>query len=393
MPAPHVPDTSRGKQPDRGGTSARSRALELAILLLALAGAGLAAELTLLHGRAHAGGASSFCAISERVNCDKVALSAWSSLLGVPLAAWGLLAYLVIAALAASALRRPRAEAGWPAGLLLAASGFMAAGAVFLAAISELVIGSLCIVCAGSWLVSFALAGCAFVLARRAGGPAAAIRADLAALRARPLASASAALVLLAASGGLFAFYAGPPPAGTGTGAPAAAAPAAKLGPPGSIVLYEYSDYECPFCAKSHEANKPILASRPDVKVVRRHFPLDDTCNPKLTRPFHVGACDLARAAICAEAQGRFEQMDDALFRNQAEKAPVRELARRVGLDLPRFDACLSSPDTERRLADDIESAIQAGVRGTPSYVYGGKVYPGDLATLLGAKPATTSGG
>ncbi|ACG71777.1 Vitamin K epoxide reductase [Anaeromyxobacter sp. K] len=390
MPASHVPDTSRGKQPDRGGPPARSRALALAILVLALAGAGLAAELTLLHGRAHAGGASSFCAISERVNCDKVALSAWSSLLGVPLAAWGLLAYLVVAALALSALRRPRGDSGWPAGLLFAASAFMAAGAVFLAAISELVIGSLCIVCAGSWLVSFALAGCSFALARRAGGPAAALRADVATLRARPLASATAALALLAASGGLLARYAGPPPAPAG--APAAA-PAASLGPPGSIVLYEYSDYECPFCARSHEANKPILASRPDVKVVRRHFPLDDTCNPKLTRPFHVGACDLARAAICAEAQGRFEQMDDALFRNQAEKAPVRELARRIGLDLPRFDACLSSPGTEKRLADDIESAIQAGVRGTPSYVYGGKVYPGDLATLLGAKPAAASGG
>lgn len=389
MPAPHDPAAIRGQKPIRGGTPSGSRALLLAILLLALAGVALATELTLLHARAHAGGASSFCAISERVNCDKVALSAWSSLLGVPLAAWGALAYLVIAALAASGLRR-RAGAGWPAGLLLVASGFMAAGAVLLAAISELVIGSLCIVCAGSWLVSFALAGCALALARRAGGPRAALRADLAALRARPLASAAAALALLAASGGLLALHAGPPAAPAGAPAPGVAA---RLGPPGSIVLYEYSDYECPFCAKSHEANKPILASRPDVRVVRRHFPLDDTCNPKLTRPFHVGACDLARAAICAEAQGRFDEMDDALFRNQAEKAPVQELARRLGLDLPRFEACLTSPATEKRLADDIQAAIEAGVRGTPSYVYGGKVYPGDLATLLGAKQASASGG
>jgi protein-disulfide isomerase len=152
----------------------------------------------------------------------------------------------------------------------------------------------------------------------------------------------------------------------------------------------EFSDYACPFCAKVHVSDKPLLAARPDVRVVRRHFPLDDRCNPKLTRPFHVGACELARAGICAEAQGqgRFEAMDDALFANQGEKAPVEELARRVGLDLPRFRACLTSAETEARLASDIQAGIKAGIRGTPSYVVDGKVVPGGLGELLGAPGA-----
>ena len=98
-----------------------------------------------------------------------------------------------------------------------------------------------------------------------------------------------------------------------------------------------------------------------------------------------MGACELARAGICAEAQGRFEAMDDALFANQAEKAPVEELARRVGLDLDRLRACLAAPETEARLKSDIQEGIQAGIRGTPSYVVDGKVFPGDLAQLLGA--------
>jgi protein-disulfide isomerase len=100
-----------------------------------------------------------------------------------------------------------------------------------------------------------------------------------------------------------------------------------------------------------------------------------------------VGACELARAGICAEAQGRFEAMDDALFANQAEKAPVEELARRMGLDLDRFNACLASAETEARLQRDIQEGIKAGIRGTPSYVVDGKPFPGDLAQLLGVPP------
>ncbi|HEX5631781.1 MAG TPA: vitamin K epoxide reductase family protein, partial [Gemmatimonadales bacterium] len=87
------------RSPAAAPTQPRSRALEGAILALSLVGAALSVELALLHARAHAGGASSFCAISERVNCDTVALSPWSVALGVPLAAWGALAYLAVAGL------------------------------------------------------------------------------------------------------------------------------------------------------------------------------------------------------------------------------------------------------------------------------------------------------
>jgi protein-disulfide isomerase len=373
------------------------------VLALALVGAALAIELALLHARVHAGGTSSFCAISERVNCDTVALSPWSSALGVPLASWGALAYLAVAGLAAAALGRERPHPAWPAGLLSVVTFAMAAAAVLLALVSELVLHTLCILCAASWLVSIALAVLSWRLARRGGGVVPALRADVAALRARPGPAAGAAATVLLAAAALVAGYAGTGraaprpqvPAASAPGAapsapPPAALPAKPGAAPGSVLVEEFSDYACPFCAKVHVTDKPLLAARPDVRVVRRHFPLDDKCNPKLTRPFHLGACELARAGICAEAQGegRFEAMDDALFANQGEKAPVEELARRVGLDLPRFRACLTSAETEARLASDIQAGIKAGIRGTPSYVVDGKVAPGGLAELLGTPGA-----
>ena len=50
--------------------------------------------------------------------------------------------------------------------------------------------------------------------------------------------------------------------------------------------------------------------------------------------------------ASAARAQGKFDAMDDALFANQRERLPVQEVARRVGLDLDRFGACLDAPET-----------------------------------------------
>jgi protein-disulfide isomerase len=369
------------------------RTLTIAILVLAAVGLALSIELTLLHARAAAGGPPSFCSISEEVNCDKVAASAYSTLLGVPLAAWGALAYGVVAGLGILAVARRRPHPSFPAVLLVLVTALLSATAVALAIVSQVVIRSLCLLCAGSWLASFALLVLSWRLAAPGGGAGAALRADLAALRRRPGAAAAAAGLLAAGAVGLLAGYsraapARPAPGTAGTvakvGSPGTPVrPPAPRGPAGSLVIFEYSDYACPFCARVHETNKPLLAARPDVRVVRRHFPLDMACNAMIKRPFHVGSCALARAGICAEAQGRFEELDDLLFANQAEKASPEVLAQRVGLDLPRFEACLVAPETEQRLQSDIAEGLRAGLRGTPSYEWNGRLFQGDLAALL----------
>jgi protein-disulfide isomerase len=124
---------------------------------------------------------------------------------------------------------------------------------------------------------------------------------------------------------------------------------------------------------------RALLAGSPEIALVRRHFPLDPSCNPAVKRTIHPSACSLARAGICAEEQGRFAEMDDALFGNQREGAPLEALAARLGLDGERFRACLASPATGSRLAADVSDAIRAGVRATPSYVVAGKVHAGRL--------------
>ncbi len=366
------------------------RSLQLAA---ALAAAGLVLALLLVreHARAHAG-AVGFCTLGEFVNCDRVATSRYSVVLGLPVAVWGALAYGLALALALAGLLRSRPHETWPAGLLFVLGALATATAVVLALVSELAIGALCLLCAGSWVVSAALFASAW-RATRPRGPLAAVRADLGLLRARPARTAGLVLGGFAAVALVAATYPRywekkPPPQRAARAVPAA--PAASGGP---VVVVSFSDYECPFCAIAHEETKQILASRPDVKLVKKHFPLDSACNPAVRRAIHPNACTLAAAAVCAEEQGKLGPMDDALYQNQKAKRPLEELARAVGLDVSAFRECLRAPSTQRRLEADVTAGMSVGVRATPTYVVNGVQLSGKLtAADLPPAPAGAAG-
>jgi protein-disulfide isomerase len=359
----------------------------LAAAALAAAGLALSSVLVFEHASAHAGGVS-FCAISEYVDCDRVATSPWSVALGLPVAAWGALGYGLALLLALAGLAPGRRHEGWPAGLLVLLAAAFAVAALVLAGISTLAIGALCILCTASWLVSFALLGAA-VRATRPDGVRAAVRADLALVRERKgmaaaLAVAGIALVLIVVAA-YPRYWSRPAPRAAVPG-PGADGGEMSRGP---LVVVEYSDYACPACARAHVETKALLAGRTDVRLVRRHFPLDSDCNPALTRRMHPGACDLARVGICAEAQGKLEPTEDALFANQVAKRSIEEIVRAVGLDLDQLKACLASRATEERLRSDVEMGIRAGLKVTPTFVVGGRLFPGAIPPE--ALPARTT--
>jgi protein-disulfide isomerase len=384
---------------------APTRGALLVALVLGLGGVVLSLALARLHADAHAGVAS-FCAISDTVNCDKVATSPYSVFLGLPVAVWGIFGFGLAAGLAGRGLAGRRPHAGFPRGLLFLVAAAATAASVALALVSKTLIGAWCILCAAGWVTSVGLLGTAAAACRPAG-VASAIRADLRAVRAMPGSTAALALLGLAAVALAVAGYprywerrpsaaaalAAPGTAGA-TGGPPTAAPPSAPAPagaanPGPGVVVEYSDYDCPFCARAHVQTKALLARYPQWRLVRRHFPLDPSCNPAVKRAIHPGACDLARAGICAGEQGRFAEMDDALFATQRARVPAPEMARGLGLDVARFEACLASADTGRAIARDAEAGMRDGVRATPTYLVGGEeravVVSGELPeTLLG---------
>jgi protein-disulfide isomerase len=120
-------------------------------------------------------------------------------------------------------------------------------------------------------------------------------------------------------------------------------------------VLLEYADFECPYCAVM--AGRVNATGRP---VVFRHFPV---------RSSHPRAWAAACAAEAAAAQGRFWEMHDALFADQArlEDPHLWQRAGELGLDVTRFDAERRSEPVVARVKRDFHTGIRAGVVSTPA--------------------------
>ncbi len=147
-------------------------------------------------------------------------------------------------------------------------------------------------------------------------------------------------------------------------------------GPDAAPLLIEYADFECPFCAALSTRLDQITLHR-----VFRHFPV---------RSSHPRAWAAACAAEAAGLQGKFWEMHDLLFADQArlEDPHLWDRAQRLGLDLGRFDSDRRSDGVLARVKRDFTSGIRAGVVTTPTLFAGGrmlsgKLEPQDLAVLV----------
>lgn len=149
-------------------------------------------------------------------------------------------------------------------------------------------------------------------------------------------------------------------------------------GPEAPYELLLYGDYECPYTRRAMgfvEALEQRFG--PDLRFAYRHFPLPD---------HHPHAEHAAQAAEAAAAQGGFWGLHDRLFRRPDELSD-EELAGHaaaVGLDPDLVRADLKSGVHAERVREDVATALAASIRGTPSFVIGGKRLQGfyDLETL-----------
>ncbi len=152
----------------------------------------------------------------------------------------------------------------------------------------------------------------------------------------------------------------------------------------GGKTLIEVSDFECPFCQKVSGVVEELLTQYPGkIRVVFRHFPLDEACNPLVKRKIHEHACAAARSAYCAGRQGKFFPMAKTLFGGAVEDADHKPLAAELGLDVEAFSRCLLSPEARSTILDDIQAASQNGVRGVPVLFLNGR-------PVKGAQPIDT---
>ncbi len=131
------------------------------------------------------------------------------------------------------------------------------------------------------------------------------------------------------------------------------------------VEIVEFSDFQCPYCARVKPMTEEILRQYPDqVKVVFKNFPLSS----------HEHAKPAALAAMAAQNQGKFWEFHDELFAAQRElsRDKIMAIARDLDLDMNQFQRDIRSRELSRRLQKDMQDGQQAGVRGTPTIFVNG---------------------
>jgi len=383
--------------------SARTRAWLLGFALLGLAASGGSAytHYQLVNDPAHL----SFCDVSATISCSQVYMSRFGSVRGVPVALGGLFWFGLVTLLVGGARRGPTAFRENVASYVFALSTVGLAVILYLAYASFFLLGSVCLLCVATYVAVgglFLLSGAAAsqpirTFPRR-------LAADLRTLLASPGALSLAAVFLAVTALAMLQF----PREGVAMVAEAAeqqtdtppltdgqrteferwyaSQPRVNLpvDPQGAAVLVvKFTDYQCPACAQSHLAYKPIeakyAATHPgEVRFVTLDYPINPACNPSVRTVLHVAACEAAVAVRLAREHGRGEAMEDWLARNHASLSPasVKEAVRTVG-GVTDFDARYASV-VEIVKTDGALGGLN-NVRSTPTFFINGTMIAGGL--------------
>ena len=148
-----------------------------------------------------------------------------------------------------------------------------------------------------------------------------------------------------------------------------------------TVTLVEYGDLECIHCRKVNPIIRTLQEQvRSRLRYVYRHFPISS---------IHPDAQLAAQATEAAAAQGKFWEMQEALFDHQSEldESHLIQYAAEIGLEVEHFERELKEGVYAEHVSEDFNSGIQSGVNGTPTFFINGERYEGawDLESLIEA--------
>ena len=341
--------------------------------------------------------------------CDTVNTSSYSELWGIPIASYGAVAYGAILIMAFLGLLFVRTTLKFFLfSVIFLVSLLCLAGSFVLAAISILKLGTFCKLCGVTYLVNALMVGVSGWKLKASSG--AIFKTMMKALgdvlkkqdpRQNPVGyfqkiilSLATLIFFLSITSGLaisyfhsskyqvlgkdkldkyLENYAKLPRVTPRTeGSPAKGSRQSKL------TLVDFSDFACSHCRNAFFVLKRLLPEyRKDMQIVYKHWPHDKTCNPYSQATSAYKSCQLAKASICAQKQGKFWEYHDLLFapdKPPTTKSKLVSLARQAGIDPSDFETCLAHPATQAVLLKDIEEGNRFGVKSTPTFFLNGKM-------------------
>lgn len=145
-----------------------------------------------------------------------------------------------------------------------------------------------------------------------------------------------------------------------------------------TVAVVMFGDLECGYCKRSSAELARLEATYGDrVLFVFKHFPMDPGCNPGVKNRKHREACEAARAAVCAQRQGVFWAFHDLAYKNQHQLGDtyLETYAVQAGADKAAYQACMASDEPLEVVRRDGEAGKAVDVHGTPRIFINGKLY------------------
>lgn len=146
----------------------------------------------------------------------------------------------------------------------------------------------------------------------------------------------------------------------------------------GVLTLVEYSDFQCPYCARGFETVMTLMEKyKGKLRFVYKHLPLE----------FHPQAMLASQYYEAARLQGAEKafQFHDRLYKDQSKlkngEAFFKEVAKSIGLDLKKLETDVKSEAVKTRIEQDIKEAQSFGIQGTPGFVFNGVPVKGAYPT------------
>jgi len=373
----------------------------IGILLLSLVGLTASLYLTWLHQQIFTGKLTGFgiCDFGRNVSCEAVSASSWSEWFGVPIAWLGAMSYLLWLSLAGIGLKSKYTS---PAAGLIFLTAVIAVGIdVYLGYIMAFRIRSLCLFCLLTYILNLCILFLAWCLA--AGSLREWILKTM--LNTLPFSRKTSyvfplifVLITTVATTGAYQLnqaVARATPDFNEAAFTRFSATAHRItvdtsrdpyfgASDAKLTIVEFSDFQCPYCRRVHIMLQAILPAYEDrVKFVFKNLPLGIDCNPDLKarygRDIHPAACGLARLGEAAVRQHRFWPLHDLIFKRQPNfegkhlsRDDLLDLAKTAGMDMKRLEDDLDNPETDQAVLADVHAAYQAGMNGTPTFLFNG---------------------
>lgn len=357
-------------------------------IILAVLGCGLSVYLTLHHMEVKRNGfTDAFCNVNDTFSCDDIAKSEYAEVFGIPLGVYGFGYFLALLIL--SVMTIYKGDENYPEGpvtyKLMVAVGVVSS--IVLGLVSWFGVGKFCISCMIVYGVTFLQA--IWMVIHSSVVPK---DHDVKVIANGAITATIA--VLLSVTVFNFTLGAGEVPGSK----PAEMAKLThefnidytaysglgedyrKGNDDAKVTIVEFADFECPACGEVSKTLQKVYEEYKDrVLVVFKNYPIDNSCNPNVSRRFHENACHAAILARCAGTIDKFWDFHDRIFARQRliSKPMLLNEAKAVGLSQGQIDQCLASKDIVAKIQEDIEEAEKAQVTGTPSIFINGRQLQG----------------